>query len=116
MYKIKAIQRVILVLDPPVHVDATILAGMPLDGRLFVDGLQLVAVLRHAELVTRYDGNYREKCARRFPAFRAAACVIVRGLTLQCNLDGILGALAGKGPTGKARFSLFHAAIDRRMY
>ena len=66
---------------------AATLAGVPLDRRGSVDDVKFVAVLEDGDAIARHDGNYREGCAGRLPAFGAAAGVVMCDVALDADLD-----------------------------
>src|SRR5579863_7948133 len=84
------------VFDAAVHVHAAFLAGMPLNGSLGIDHGEFVTVLSHADLVLADHRDHREYGTLGFPALGTAARVIVSGLRLDRDLDGIVRALAGE--------------------
>jgi len=61
-----------------------------------------------------HNGDLCEQCARRLPAFRASACVVIGALGGDCHLDGIARAFAMQRPTRKARRAGWHAIVDCR--
>jgi hypothetical protein len=83
-----------LVLDPAIHVDAALFAGMPLNSGLGVHHRKFVPVRLDAEIFTRDDGDLRKERAFRLPTFRAAAHMIVRALAFDRYLDLVLRAIA----------------------
>ncbi|MOA70310.1 hypothetical protein D3C78_1990970 [compost metagenome] len=50
----------VLVLDAPKEMGVTLLAGVALDGRVFVDNFQFFAVGGDPDLIPRYHGNHGE--------------------------------------------------------
>src|SRR5712672_4203353 len=114
MDEVEAIERMRLVLDAPVHMGAADLAGVPLDCRRSVDDLKLVAVLKHTDAVAWHHRDYREDRSCGFPAFGAAAGVVVGDITLDADLDRLaVLAFADQGATGKAARTLLDPAVDR---
>jgi len=87
MDEVQAIKRMVLVLDAPEEMGMALLAGVPLDGGGFVDNFQFFAVGNDADLIPRYYGNDGECRALRFPAFAAAARVVMQGLCVDLDLD-----------------------------
>ena len=73
-------ERMLVVVDPAVHVHAATGARVALDRRFRVDHAELRLVRRDLELVARNDTDLREQRAYRLPALRATADVIVRNL------------------------------------
>ena len=115
MDEIESVERVLLVLDPAVHVHAAAPARVALNRRRRVDDLQLVCVLGHTQLVARHHRDHREQGALWFPALGATAHVIVCDITLDPDLDPPVGAFADEGAAGEALSAVFHAAINGRM-
>src|SRR6266700_638260 len=114
MDEVEAVERMRLVLDAPVHMGAADLAGVPLDRRRGVDDLKLVAVLKHAHAVARHHRDHREGRPVGFPAFGAAAGVVVGDIALDADLDRLaVLAFADQGDTGKAARTLLDPAVDR---
>src|ERR1051326_8184867 len=103
MDEIKAVERVLGVLDPAIHVDAASGTGITLYGRGRVDHAELVAILENRHLVARGNGDDCEQGAVRLPAFGAAAGMIVGGLGIDPYLDGAFGAVTGQHSTSKIR-------------
>src|ERR1700694_6188592 len=116
MDEVEAVERMRLVLDAPVHMGAADLAGVPLDCRRGVDDLKLVAVLKHAHAVAWHHRDHREDRPFRFPAFGAAAGMVVGDIALDADLDRLaVLAFADQGSSGKAARNLLDAAVDRWM-
>jgi hypothetical protein len=61
--EIKTVEWMPLVFNPPLHVRAAYLAGMPLNHRRRVDDVQLVAVLKHGQILARGTTATIEKTA-----------------------------------------------------
>jgi hypothetical protein len=59
------------------HVDTAILAGVTLNNCFLVDDVQFAGAGGNGEGRAGYDGYDAEDCARGFPAFGAAASVVV---------------------------------------
>src|SRR6266498_1640605 len=114
--EIESVQRMALVLDPAIHVDAALLAGMPLNRRLGIHDRELVPVRLDAQVVAPYDGDLREQRPLRLPTLGAAAHVIVRALPLDRYLDLILRAIAQQRPACKVLRRGFQSTVDRWMY
>src|SRR5215211_338257 len=102
-----------LVLDASVHVRAAAPAGVSLDRRRGIDDLQLVAVLEHRHVFARHNGNHREGRPVGFPAFGAAAGVIVGDIALDADLDRPVLAFAYQGAATKAARALLYAVVNR---
>ena len=81
MDEVEAVERMLGVLDPPVHVDAAALAGIALDGGARIDDGEFVAVLRHRQVGARHHGDDGEDRAGRLPALGAAAGMVVGDLS-----------------------------------
>src|SRR6202171_4475530 len=114
MDEVEAVERMRLVLDAAVHMGAARLAGVPLDGRRGIDDLKLVAVLKHADAVAGHHRDHREDRPFRFPAFGAAAGVVVGDIALDADLDRLaVLAFADQGSSGKAARTLLDPAVDR---
>src|SRR5258706_12753625 len=77
MDEVKAVERMRLVLDATVHMRAANLAGVPLDRRCRIDDLKLVAVFKNGHVIPWHDSDHREDRAAGFPAFGAAAGMVV---------------------------------------
>src|ERR1700730_1919833 len=113
--EIEAVERMLRVLDPAVHVNPAPSAGIALNGRVGIYDLELLGVISHAQLVARHHGDLREQRALGFPAFGASAYVIVRALTRDAHLDGIACAFALQRATRKLRGARFDAFISGGM-
>src|SRR5215831_10634837 len=111
--EIESVQRVALVVDPAVHVDAALLARVPLDGRLGIHDCELVAVRFDAQVVARDDGDLREQRSFRLPALGAAAHVIVCALTLDRYLDLVLRAVAKQRSACEILCCWLQSCVDR---
>src|SRR5262249_43300015 len=94
MDKIETEKRMLFVLDASVHVHAATFAGMSLDDRVRIDHRQLVPIGSYADFVAWYDRNLGEKCASRFPAFGAAAYVVMSTLTIDRHGYFLIRAVA----------------------
>src|SRR5215203_4464958 len=112
MDEIQPVEWMVLVLDATVHVNAARRAGVSLDRGARVDDPELVFVRYHLHVVTRNHGDDRENRSVRFPAFCAAARVVVGNLPLDRHPDGILGALADEGSPGEIARCGPHTLID----
>src|ERR1035437_7831696 len=115
MDEIEAVERMRLVLDAAVHMRAANLAGVPLDCRRGIDDVKLVAVFEHLHIVPRDDGEHRKDCALGFPAFGAAAGVVVGDIALDADLDRLVLAFADKRSAGKCARTLLYSAVNRWM-
>jgi len=101
--EVQPIKRMVLVLDAPEQMGVALLAGMPLDGGGFVDNFQFFTVGSDADLIPRDDGNDGEYRVLRFPAFAAAARVVMQGLCVDLDLDLVGRTQALQGTTGEIR-------------
>ena len=115
MNEIEAMEGMPGVLDAAIHVNAAVLAGIAMDGGGGIRDLKLVPVRRDADAVARHDRDLRKQRAFGLPALRAAAYVIVRALRTDRHLDGILTAVARKGPAREIRRSGFRTLIHARV-
>ena len=115
MDEVETMERVILVLDPAVHVHATLGARIALDCCLLVDDLQLVLVGRHRQLVARDHAYDRECRTFRLPALGAAAGVVVGDLRVDLDLHLVTGAPAFEGPARESRGPLGNAFVHGGM-
>jgi hypothetical protein len=113
--KIESIERMLGVLDAAVHVHTASRAGMPLNGRVGVNGFELLGTLADAELVAAYNGDLRELRARGLPALGASAHVIIGALACDGHFDRIARAFALERPTRKIGRARLHAIVYRRM-
>src|ERR1700722_9819887 len=89
------------VLDPPEHMGAADLAGVPLDSLRGIDDVKFVAVLQNGHVISRNHRHHREDHAVRLPALGAAAGVIVRDVALDTDLDLLVLAFADERSAGK---------------
>src|SRR5882762_126451 len=105
MNEIEPVERMLGVLDPAIHMHTAFGAGVPLNGGIGIHDLQLRGILADADLVARHNGDLREHCPCRLPAFGASAHVIVGALSANAHNDRIARALALERPTRKARRS-----------
>src|SRR5579871_2715361 len=91
--EIEAIERVLLVLDAPVHVYTATGTGIALDRRLLVDDLELVGIRRHRDLVASANANNGESRPLRLPALGTAARMVERDVRSDTHRDRVAGAL-----------------------
>ena len=115
MNEIQPVEGMARVLDPAIHVNAAVPAGVSLDRRGRIHGREFMPVRGHADVLPRHDRDLREHRALGLPALRAAADVIVRALPLDRHLDGVLIALAHKGPAREILRPGFHTLIHGRV-
>src|ERR1700726_3859045 len=111
MDEIKAIKRMLGILDAAVHVNTALTAGVALNGRVRIDDGELLRILAHAQLVARHYGDLREQRARGLPAFGASAHVIVGALTSDTHRDGVARAFALQRAPRKARRARLHTIV-----
>src|SRR5687767_2009123 len=116
MDEVESVERVIRVVDAPVHVDAASGAGMTLDHRVGIDDLELDLVGRDAEVVPGNRRDNREQRACGLPALGAAAGVVVVRLALDRNGDLPVGTSALKRAAGEiGGRSGTESLVDRGM-
>src|SRR6202521_708399 len=115
MNEVQAIERMRLVLNAPEHMRAADPACMPLDRRRRIYDFELVAVFQHRHIVARDDGDDSKGRTVRFPAFAAAASVVVRDIAFDADLDRLVLAFADKGSAGKVARTLLYSAVNRWM-
>src|SRR6266576_1679893 len=115
MDKIEPVERMLCVLDAAIHVHPAIFAGVPLDGRVGIHGLELVGTLGNTELVARHNRDLREQRALRLPALGASTDVIIGALRRNAHLYGITRALAHKRPSREVRRAGFHTVVHSWM-
>jgi len=113
MDEVEAVERMPLVLDAAIHMRATGLAGMPLDCRRSIDDVKLVTIFEHLHIVARDDGDDGEGRPVGFPAFGAAAGVVVGDIAYDADLDWLALAFTDEGPACKAARTLLDAIVDR---
>src|SRR5690554_668972 len=94
---------------------ATCSAGMALDSGGGVNDFELFLMRRYAELVTRHNRDDREQGPFRFPAFGAAADMVMGALGIDADLDPIIAALTVELAAGKAFATAFNPIIDSGM-
>lgn len=98
--------------DATEEVHTALFACVSLDGRLFVDDMEFLAVGGHRKLVDRDDANDGEESACRLPALRAAACMVVEDVAGECNFNLVLGAVAVQLPAREIRVALRYAVVN----
>src|SRR5579859_60503 len=113
MNEIQTVERMRLVLDATVHMRSANLAGMSLDRRRCINHVKLVAVLENTDIFTRHDRNHGKDGSFRFPAFGAAAGVIVRDITLDTHLDRPVLAFADQSSAGETARTLLYPVVNR---
>lgn len=115
MNKIKPVERVVLILDPPEHVHAAAGAGMALDRGIRIDHLQLVGILDHVDRIARHHRDDREFRARRLPAFGTAARMVMRRLRTHLHNNRIARAFTAQRTARKILRPRNDPLIDGRM-
>src|ERR1700737_3323264 len=113
MNEVQAIERMRLVLNAPEHMRAADPACMPLDRCRRIYDFELVAIFQHRHIVARDDGDDSKGRTVRFPAFAAAAGVVVRDIAFDADLDRLVLAFADEGSAGEAARTLFHSVVNR---
>lgn len=114
VHKVKSLESVIL-FNSTVQVDATLLTGVTPDGSFVVHYLQLVLVGCHLHVLNRNDGDDSEERARRFPALRAPARMVVEDVAGEGDFHRMTVTTATKGATGEVLAALCDAVIDQGM-
>src|SRR5690348_8005611 len=115
MEEVESVERMRLVLDASIHVDAAAGAGIALDWSFLVHDLQLVAVGRDRKLVAAGDADDREQRSLRLPALCAAARVVERHVRSDTHAHRVAGAFAGERAAGEARRALPYSVIQHRV-
>lgn len=110
----QALEGMVL-LDGPVHVHTTVLAGVAEDGGILVDDGQLIAVLGDFDLVIWDNGDDGEEGTSWLPALGAAASMLVQDVALQLDFDGVTLAVAFEGASGEVGVSFGEAVVDGRV-
>lgn len=93
MHEIQPLERMGF-LDATIHVHAAVLAGVAEDHGRRVDDVEVGGVGDDGEVVDWDDGHDGEEGAGRFPAFGAAAGVVVEDVAFECHADRVRGAVA----------------------
>jgi hypothetical protein len=118
--EIESIERMVLVLDPAVHVDAAFSASVTVNGLRGVDDVKLISILDNGDVCARHNGYCRKKSAFRLPAPRATTDMIVGALSLDGDLDGIARAFANERSAGevfRCRFDpVIHGGMNRDSF
>src|SRR5258707_13591090 len=89
------------ILDAAVHMRATNPARVPPDRRRRVNHLKLVAVLKHSDVFAWHNGDDSKGRTVGFPAFAAAAGVVVGDIAFDADLTGLSWHLQTKVPPAK---------------
>jgi len=95
-----------------IHMHAAFNAGVTLNKRIFINDLQLIAVIDDFYLIVRSDRNQRKNGACGFPTLCTTTSVIVRDLVLDEDLNGPCLAEAHQGTAGKARIRRPNTVVD----
>src|SRR5215208_7633970 len=101
----------VLPLNRTVHMNTAFDAGVPPDKCSLVDDLQLVSVRKNRDVFSRRDRYDRKAGAIRFPAFGAAAGMVMGHLSFHRDLHGTIWAVADERPTGEVGVSTLHAIV-----
>src|SRR5260370_41786926 len=115
MDEIEAVERMRLVLEAAIHGGAADAAGMALNRGGSIDDLELVAVFQLLHIVARNDSNHGEGGAFGFPAFGAAAGVVMRDVAGDGDLDRPVLAFADQGSAGESSGTFLDAVVNRRV-
>ncbi len=112
--EVQSVERMRLVLDAAVHVRAANLASVPLDRRRRVDHVKFVAVLQNGHAVARDHGDHRKGGPVGFPAFGAAAGVVVGDVSLDADLDRPVSLhLQTSVPPAKLPATFLNSVVNR---
>src|SRR6266849_3447422 len=101
------------ILDAAVHMRATNPARVPPDRRRRVNHLKLVAVLKHSDVFAWHNGDDSKGRTVRFPAFAAAAGVVVGDIAFDADLDRPVLAFADQGSAGEVARTLLYSVVNR---
>ena len=93
MDEVQSEERMLFVLDAVVHVYTAIFAGVSLDGGFRIDDRQFVRIRGHADFIAGHNRDLGEQRAGRFPAFRAAADVVVDALAVDRHGNFLVGTV-----------------------
>src|SRR5260370_864336 len=96
-----------------VHMRATNPARVPPDRRRRVNHLKLVAVLKHSDVFAWHNGDDSKGRTVRFPAFAAAAGVVVGDIAFDADLDRPVLAFADQGSAGEVARTLLYSVVNR---
>src|SRR4051794_19999323 len=102
VHEIETVERVVLVLDAAIHVDAATRARMTLNSCGRVDDLELLFIGSDLDLVLANNRDLREHGAVRLPALRATTDVVMGDVTPEADGDLLGRALARKRAAGDA--------------
>jgi hypothetical protein len=115
MDEVKSVERMVLVLDSAIHMNAAARAGVPLDRGPRIHSLQLVRVLRDLQVVSRDDRDDGKLRSGRFPALRAPTRMIIGDRAFNFDFYRILRAFADECPAVEIGHTRFYSGIHRRM-
>ena len=115
VHKVQPLERVIVLLDAAEHVRAAGAAGVALNCGVCVDDVELVAVGGHLHGVFGDDSDDGEERARGFPAFGAAAGVVVGDVALEAYDHLVLGAAAVEVSSRELGVAFGDAFVDGRV-
>lgn len=113
--EVQTIKCMVFVLDAPEEMGVALLAGVPLNGGGFVDNCQFFTVGSDADLIPRYYGNDGECRVLRFPAFAAAARVVMQGLCVDLDLDLVGRTQALQGASCEIRSGRLETIVQCRV-
>ena len=112
VHEIQPVKRVTIIFDTAKHMHAAVPAGMALNGGIRIYHMQLVAIGGYADIVLAYHCNERKPGTGRFPAFAAAANVIMGSLRRNFYFNWIARAFAFERTAGKICCTLPDTVID----
>src|SRR6185295_10456641 len=115
VHEVETEERMVGVLDAPVHVNAAGAAGMALNRRAGVDHAELLPVGAHADIVLWHHGHHGEHGAGRLPAPSAAARVVVRDVALDADCDRIRGTETAERAALEFLVARLDALVDGRV-
>src|SRR5690606_3767804 len=87
--EIQTVKGMIPVLDAAIKMYAADVAGVTLNGSLFVYDCELFSMGSDRELVAWHDADDGEQCSSGLPALGAAAGMVVGDLGVDANFDGV---------------------------
>lgn len=111
MNEIQALESMIFD-DAAVQVYATLLASIALDCGIWVDDGEFVGVGYDFDVVDGHDADDREESSVGFPAFGAAAGVVVGDVSGDLDFDGVGAAVALEGSAAEVGVAFGEAVVD----
>ena len=111
MNKIQPLERMIFD-NPAVQVYATLLASIALDCGIGVDDGEFVGVGYDFDIVDGHDTDDGEEGSVGFPAFGAAAGVVVGDVSGDLDFDGVGAAVALEGSAAEVGVAFGEAVVD----